>query len=332
MMTYVLQIKNYSLNFDTFDGTYHALDNVSISVHEGETIGIVGETGCGKSVTIRNVLGLLPSPPARVVSGEMLFGGKDLLRVTPQEMRAIRGIDIAMIFQDPMTYLNPVFTIGDQLVDVIMSHQRFIPRGERISKRQAREKAREVLEKVKLPNPGNQMRAYPHELSGGMRQRVLIAMALTGKPKLLIADEPTTALDVTIQAQVLELINELVVEFKLSVILITHDLGVVAKCCDRVAVMYAGQIVEEGTVAEVLGDPKHPYTSGLLASIPHTKGAIGELKGIPGFLPNLLDPPVGCRFYARCPKAMDKCREVGPVLLYVDKTHKAACHLYQETQ
>ena len=303
----LLSIQNYRLNFNTFDGTYHALDGVNLSVARGETLGIVGETGCGKSVTVRNILGLLPSPPAEVISGEILYGGKDLLKVTPTEMAAIRGSEIAMIFQDPMTYLNPVFSIGTQMVDVIMAHQRILPRNQRKNRKQARAHAVDMLKKVHLPHPEQQIDRYPHELSGGMRQRVLIAMALSGKPKLLIADEPTTALDVTIQAQILDLIAEMVEEMGLSVILITHDLGVVAKICDKVAVMYAGQVAEYGTVDDVFAHPGHPYTKGLLKSVPHPGKPPEELSGIPGFLPNLLSPPAGCRFQERCPDATAIC-------------------------
>lgn len=307
MKSSLLSILDYRLNFNTFDGTYHALDGINLSVAKGETLGIVGETGCGKSVTVRNILGLLPSPPAEVISGKILYDGKDLLKISPAEMAAIRGSEIAMIFQDPMTYLNPVFSIGDQMVDVIMAHQKTLSRSQRKSRKQARTHAIDMLRKVHLPNPDQQIDRYPHELSGGMRQRVLIAMALSGKPKLLIADEPTTALDVTIQAQILDLIAEMVEEMELSVILITHDLGVVAKICDKVAVMYAGQVVENGTVDDVFDHPAHPYTKGLLKSVPHPGKPPEELSGIPGFLPNLLNPPAGCRFQARCPKANEIC-------------------------
>jgi len=322
-------IRDYRLNFRTFDGVYQALDGVELELERGQSLGIVGETGCGKSVTVRNILGLLPSPPAEVVSGEILFEGRDLLMLSKAEMQKIRGTEIAMIFQDPMTYLNPVFTVGTQMIDVIMAHRRSLDRGERMTRKQAREHAIEMLRRVHLPNPERQIDAYPHQLSGGMRQRVLIAMALSGSPKLLIADEPTTALDVTIQAQILDLIAELVDDLGLSVILITHDLGVVAKVCDKVAVMYAGQVVEYGTIEQLFDDPKHPYTAGLLHSIPDPEGAATHLEGIPGFLPNLLDPPAGCRFEARCPKAMDVCRRVRPPALDLDGGHKVACHVYR---
>ncbi|WP_340149954.1 ABC transporter ATP-binding protein [uncultured Sneathiella sp.] len=326
----VLEIRDYRLNFNTFDGVYHALDGVNLAVGKGQSLGIVGETGCGKSVTVRNVLGLLPSPPAEVISGEILYNGKDMLKVTPEEMQKIRGIEIAMIFQDPMTYLNPVFTIGTQMIDVILTHQKALDKHARKNRKEAKAHAIEMLRKVHLPNPESQIDRYPHELSGGMRQRVLIAMALSGSPKLLIADEPTTALDVTIQAQILDLIAELVEDMGLSVVIITHDLGVVAKICDNVAVMYAGQVVEYGTIEEVFGRPKHPYTEGLLKSIPHPGKPPEELYGIPGFLPNLLTPPAGCRFQARCPKAMDICGTPPKNRNNAVHDRTVLCHLYEE--
>lgn len=326
----ILHIRDYRLNFNTFDGVYHALDGIDLKLLPGQSLGIVGETGCGKSVTVRNILGLLPSPPAEVISGEILYEGRDLLTVGPAEMQRIRGSEIAMIFQDPMTYLNPVFTIGTQMVDVIMAHQRFRPKLERKNKRQAREHAIRMLAKVHLPNPDKQIDRYPHELSGGMRQRVLIAMALSGTPKLLIADEPTTALDVTIQAQILDLIAELVEDLGLSVIMITHDLGVVAKICDRVAVMYAGQVVEYGSVDDIFQNPRHPYTEGLLNSIPHPGKLPETLAGIPGFLPNLLQPPKGCRFQDRCPRAVDLCAGPPKDHILKDDGRRVLCHLYGE--
>ncbi|MBE7637089.1 ATP-binding cassette domain-containing protein [Sneathiella sp. P13V-1] len=326
----ILRIQNYRLNFNTFDGVYHALDGVNLNVKRGESLGIVGETGCGKSVTVRNILRLLPTPPAEVISGEILYEGQDLLKVTTEEMQRIRGSEIAMIFQDPMTYLNPVFTIGTQMVDVILAHQRHLPKERRKSRKQALQHAINMLEKVHLPNPDQQVKRYPHELSGGMRQRVLIAMALSGQPKLLIADEPTTALDVTIQAQILDLIAELVDELGLSVILITHDLGVVAKICDTVAVMYAGQVVEYGTVDDIFCKPKHPYTKGLLHSIPHPGKLPEALEGIPGFLPNLLTPPIGCRFMDRCSEAMGICNTAPKLITTRDDGRQILCHKYQE--
>ncbi len=320
----LLSVRDFRLEFDTFDGVYQAVDGISFDVAPGESLGLVGETGCGKSVTAKSIMGLLPSPPARVRSGQILFDGEDLLRVGERRLQTIRGNDIAMIFQDPMTYLNPVFTIGTQLVDVILAHQRSRPRAERMGREAARDHAVEMLRKVHLPNPARQLEAYPYQLSGGMRQRVLIAMALSGRPRLLIADEPTTALDVTIQAQILDLIGELRVDFGLSVVMITHDLGVVASVCDRVAVMYAGQIVEDASVARLFDHPAHPYTRGLLAAVPHPGRPAASLSSIPGSLPNLLDPPTGCRFRGRCALAAADCHRAPPITA-IAGAHKAAC-------
>jgi len=324
------QIRDYRLNFNTFDGVYQALDGINLELERGQSLGIVGETGCGKSVTVRNVLGLLPSPPAEVISGEILFEGRDLLKISKTEMQQIRGIEIAMIFQDPMTYLNPVFTIGTQMIDVIIAHRRNNAAADQMSRKEARQHAIEMLRKVHLPNPDKQISNYPHQLSGGMRQRVLIAMALSGNPKLLIADEPTTALDVTIQAQILDLIAELIDDMGLSLIIISHDLGVIAKICDRAAVMYAGQVVEYASIDELFDNPKHPYTQGLLRSIPHPEKPVSELVGIPGYLPNLLDPPKGCRFQQRCSHAMDICESQAPYDVRISKTHNVACHLFTQ--
>ena len=314
----LLSIEDFRLEFDTFDGVYRAIDGISFDLAPGESLGIVGETGCGKSVTAKSILGLVPAPPARVVSGRICYAGEDLLAAGEARLRALRGVEIAMIFQDPMTYLNPVFTIGQQLVDVIQAHQRVRSPGERLNPREAREHAIEMLRRVHLPNPERQMRAYPHQLSGGMRQRVLIAQALSGNPRLLIADEPTTALDVTIQAQILDLIAELMEDLDLSVIMISHDLGVVANLCRRVIVMYAGQVVEDASVSRLFSSPGHPYTRGLLRAVPHPGRKASALEGIPGALPNLYDPPPGCRFQQRCAHAMPACAggtpfyELGP--------------------
>ncbi|MCR9074118.1 MAG: ABC transporter ATP-binding protein [Alphaproteobacteria bacterium] len=320
----LLSVRDLRLEFATFDGVYQAIDGISFDIAPGESIGIVGETGCGKSVTAKSIMGLLPSPPARVRAGEILFDGEDLLTVGENRLREIRGNDIAMIFQDPMTYLNPVFSVGTQLVDVIMAHQRGKPKSERMTKQEARDHAVDMLRKVNLPNPERQLESYPYQLSGGMRQRVLIAMALSGRPKLLIADEPTTALDVTIQAQILDLIDELRADFGLSVLMITHDLGVVASVCDRVVVMYAGQVVENASVERLFDHPAHPYTRGLLASVPHPGRPAASLSGIPGSLPNLLDPPSGCRFLGRCSLAGDDCL-TRPVPVALADRHEAAC-------
>ena len=320
----LLSVQDLRLEFDTFDGAYRALDGVSFDLAAGESLGIVGETGCGKSVTAKSILGLLPAPPARIASGRILYRGEDLLAAGEARLRALRGVEIAMIFQDPMTYLNPVFTVGQQLVDAILAHQRGRPPaaggggGGRLGRRQARAHGVELLRRVHLPNPERQMDAYPHQLSGGMRQRVLIAQALSGNPRLLIADEPTTALDVTIQAQILDLIAELMEGLDLSVIMISHDLGVVATLCRRVIVMYAGQVVEDAAVARLFSTPGHPYTRGLLRAVPHPGRRAAALAGIPGTLPNLYEPPPGCRFQHRCAYTMPACaggaplRERGP--------------------
>ena len=328
----LLEIRDFHLAIDTFDGELKVLDGVNLTLARGDTLGIVGETGCGKSVTAKSILGLVPSPPARVVAGEIRFRGRNLVTASNKEMRAIRGIEIAMIFQDPMTYLNPVFTVGQQMVDVIMAHHKVRSAAERLTRRRARSRAIELLGQVHIPNPEVQIDAYPHQLSGGMRQRVLIAMALSGSPALLIADEPTTALDVTIQAQILDLIGKLVKDFQLSVLMISHDLGVIAKVCRRVAVMYAGNVVEEADLATLFERPRHPYTQGLLQAIPHPRRASRSLASIPGTIPNLLDPPRGCRFHTRCPHAMPDCRTVKPKLLALGDGHGVACHLYANGQ
>ena len=323
----LLSVEDFRLEFDTFDGVYRAIDGVSFDLAAGESLGIVGETGCGKSVTAKSILGLVPSPPARVVSGRIRYNGEDLIAAGEPRLRALRGVEIAMIFQDPMTYLNPVFTVGQQLMDVIVAHQRVRPEGERLGRRAAREHAVEMLRRVHLPNPERQMHAYPYQLSGGMRQRVLIAQALSGNPRLLIADEPTTALDVTIQAQILDLISELMEDLDLSVIMISHDLGVVASLCRRVIVMYAGQVVEDAAVSRLFSSPGHPYTQGLLRAVPHPGRRASALAGIPGTLPNLYDPPPGCRFQQRCPHAMPACAGGAP-LHELGPDQRVACLLH----
>lgn len=320
----ILSFVDFKLNFDTFDGVYQAIDGISFDLNPGESLGIVGETGCGKSVTAKSIMGLLPSPPAEVAGGDIWFDGRNLLKEKSSTLKSIRGNEISMIFQDPMTYLNPVFTIGKQIVDVIMAHQKRGNHDRKLNSKQAFEYGMELLDKVHLPNPRRQMESYPHELSGGMRQRVLIAMALSGEPKLLIADEPTTALDVTIQAQILELIRELREQLNLSVIIITHDLGVVATVCDRVLVMYAGQIVEDASIKQLFDNPAHPYTRGLLQAVPDPAKPNKKLKGIPGALPNLLNPPMGCRFQTRCSSASEKCKRA-PTLNEVGTKQKVAC-------
>ena len=323
----LLAIEDLRLHIDTFDGTMQVLDGIDLAVARGDTLGIVGETGCGKSVTAKSILGLLPSPPARYPTGAIRFQGQDLLRASAREMRRIRGLQIAMIFQDPMTYLNPVFSVGRQMTDAILAHTRAGGDGRRTTKAQARDRAVEMLATVQLPNPDRQMEAYPHQLSGGMRQRVLIAMALSGRPQLLIADEPTTALDVTIQAQILNLIAGLVEDLGLAVIMISHDLGVVAKVCRRVAVMYAGNVVEEAPLDQLFTRPRHPYTQGLLGAIPQVHADVDGLTSIPGSIPNLIAPPPGCRFHPRCPHAMPVCRTDKPLLDAGPAGHRAACWL-----
>ncbi len=310
----ILEVKNLQTSFKLEDGTIRAVDNVSFDVYLGKTTGIVGESGCGKSVTSLSIMRLIPNPPGWVSGGDILYKGKSLLGLTPSEMRKIRGNEISMIFQEPMTSLNPVFTIGNQIVEAIRLHQK------ELSSKQAREKAIEMLKIVGIPSPETRIDDYPHQLSGGMRQRVMIAMALSCNPHVLIADEPTTALDVTIQAQILDLLRGLQEKVGMAMILITHDLGVVAESCDDVIVMYAGKVVEQGSVDEIFGNPRHPYTQGLLNSIPtFSKDTTGKVKRkrletIAGIVPSLLDLPVGCRFQDRCPHVLDACRASEPEL------------------
>ncbi len=318
----ILQVKNLETSFFTEDGIVKAVENVSFDVYKGQTLGIVGESGCGKSVTSLSIMRLIPNPPGRITNGEILYKGKDLLKLSPNEMRSIRGNEISMIFQEPMTSLNPVFTVGNQISETIELHQD-LPRKE------VRNKAIEMLKLVGIPSPEKRIDDYPHQLSGGMRQRVMIAMALSCNPQVLIADEPTTALDVTIQAQILDLLKSLQDKMGMALILITHDLGVVAEVCDDVMVMYAGKAVEQGTAYEIFKNPKHPYTRGLLNSIPTlSKDPTGKIKKkrletIPGIVPNLLHLPQGCRFQERCTYVMDVCRGVEPEL----RTVKANEHL-----
>jgi oligopeptide/dipeptide ABC transporter ATP-binding protein len=326
----VLQVKNLRTSFRVDGGELIAVDDVSFSVKPGQTVGIVGESGCGKSVTSLSIMGLIPNPPGKIVGGEILFKGKNLVGLSPHEMRKIRGNQISMIFQEPMTSLNPVFTIGNQIMEAVILHQK-------LSKAQAKEKAIEMLRLVGIPAPERRVNEYPHQLSGGMRQRVMIAMALSCNPSVLIADEPTTALDVTIQAQILELIKSLREKLQMAVVLITHDLGVVAETCDYVVVMYAGKVVEEGTAEDIFYRPSHPYTKGLLNSIPSHTGEkkSGRLETIPGLVPNLLHLPTGCRFQDRCKRRQEtntaQCTVAEPVLKDVGNGHRAACFApYQE--
>ncbi len=317
----LLTVENLQTYFFTDAGVVRAVDGVSFRIAPGETLGVVGESGCGKTVTALSILRLVPDPPGRIVGGRVAFEGTELLALDPERMRKMRGSAIAMIFQEPMTSLNPVFTVGDQIAEGVRLHQG-------LSRRAAWEKAVEMLRLVQMPDPERRVREYPHQLSGGMRQRVMIAMALSCGPRLLIADEPTTALDVTIQAQILELLVRLKEEMGMAVMLITHDLGVIADTAQRVVVMYAGRVVEEASVRDLFANPRHPYTQGLLDSIPSLeKGAGGRerLKAIPGLVPSLLDLPPGCRFSDRCHLAVPECRAAEPELRQVGAHHRARC-------
>ncbi|SFG42008.1 oligopeptide transport system ATP-binding protein [Priestia megaterium] len=316
-MSRLLEVKNLAVSFKTYGGEVQAVRGVNFHLNKGETLAIVGESGSGKSVTSQTIMRLIPMPPGRIKSGEMLFDGIDLAKKTDKEMEAIRGKDIGMIFQDPMTSLNPTMKVGAQIGEVVIKHSK-------VSKPEAKKRAVELLTLVGIPFPEQRVNQYPHEFSGGMRQRVVIAMALASNPKLLIADEPTTALDVTIQAQILELMKDIQKKTDTSIIFITHDLGVVANVADRVAVMYAGQIVEMGTVDEVFYDPKHPYTWGLLASMPSLDNeAEEELAAIPGTPPDLTNPPKGDAFAARNPYAMKIDFEQEPPMFKISDTHYA---------
>ena len=319
-MSNLLEVKNLKTRFKTDEGSFYAVDDISFSVQKGKTLGIVGESGCGKSVTSLSIMRLIQSP-GKIESGEIIFNGKDLLKINDDSMRDVRGNQIAMIFQEPMTSLNPVFTCGDQIEEVVRLHKKNLSRAE------VKEQAIAMLRKVGIPAPEKRYDEYPHQLSGGMRQRVMIAMAMSCNPQLLIADEPTTALDVTIQAQILDLMRNLQKDFGAGMILITHDLGVVAEMCNDVAVMYAGKIVEYGTVEDIFYRPKHPYTKGLLNSIPHFESGqrLEKLKTIPGMVPSLMNLPIGCRFKDRCFKAQPNCGIKHPPLEKVE-THLVACY------
>ena len=320
----VRDLKTYFVT-DRGAGTARAVDGVSFDLQPGETLGIVGESGCGKTVTSLSILRLIPEPPGHIRPGSYIeFEGRNLLTLAPKELRAIRGNRIAMIFQEPMTSLNPVLTIGDQVAEAAIVHQR-------LSRRVARARAIEMLQQVGIPDPGSRVDDYPHQLSGGMRQRVMIAMALICHPQILIADEPTTALDVTIQAQILELLARLQQQLGMAVLLITHDLGVVAGTADRVVVMYAGQVVETATTSELFARPEHPYTEGLMASIPRLDRPRERLHAIPGSVPAATAWPAGCRFHPRCPYAWEKCRTEEPPLLDTEGAgHSARCWLVTE--
>ncbi len=319
----LLEVQNLTTHFFTEDGVIRAVEDLSFEIHSGEILSLVGESGCGKSVTGLSILRLIPSPPGKIMSGKILFDSRDLLKLEESEMEKVRGNKISMIFQEPMTSLNPVFTIGDQIMETLFLHQG-------LDKKRAREKAIEILARVKIPSPESRIDAYPHQLSGGMRQRAMIAMALACQPKLLIADEPTTALDVTIQAQVLRLIKEIQREMGMSVMLITHDLGVVAETADRVAVMYAGRLVEYAPLNDIFTEMRHPYTKGLLESIPHLKQKDKRLNAIPGQVPNPLDLPSGCKFNPRCYLAIEACKKEEPPLFQVNGDHFSRCIRWKE--
>lgn len=323
-MSTLLNVNNLVTEFDTDEGRVRAVDNISFELYEGETLGIVGESGCGKSVTALSIMRLLPQPMGQIAGGEVLMRGKDLTRLPIKDMEKIRGASIGMVFQEPMTALNPVHTIGRQLAEVLLLHKK-------ISKHDALRESVELLDLVGIPSPDIRIGEFPHQLSGGMRQRVVIAMALACKPALLIADEPTTALDVTIQAQILDLIKQLQTEMGMSVILITHDLGVIAETCQRVVVMYAGKVVEQGTVYQLFDTPRHPYTKGLLNSIPRLDSAPkSRLNVIDGMVPGLLDLPVGCRFENRCPYRIARCSEAHPPIERVEEMHEVSCYRWRE--
>ncbi|MBO8178620.1 ABC transporter ATP-binding protein [Aeribacillus pallidus] len=319
----LLSVEGLRTSFFTDDGEIPAVDNVDFYVNEGEILGIVGESGCGKSVTSLSIMGLVPHPPGKVVGGKILFKGEDLTKASERRMRQIRGNEIAMIFQEPMTSLNPLFTIGDQLVEAIRIHKKW-------SKQKARERAIEMMKHVGLPRAEELMNEYPHQLSGGMRQRVMIAMAMVCEPKLLIADEPTTALDVTIQAQILQLMKKLNEESNTAVIMITHDLGVVAEICDRVVVMYSGKVVEEGDVKTIFKNPQHPYTKGLIQSVPDMRFKQQRLYSIPGNVPKPGSIKNGCRFAPRCEQAFDRCFEENPELYTTESGHRTRCFLHDK--
>ena len=359
--------------FYTYAGVVRALEGIDLDIYKGETVGLVGETGCGKSVTSLSIMRLVPDPPGRIVGGEIVFKGEDLLKKSEEEMQRIRGSQITMVFQDPMTFINPVLTVGDQVSEVITLHQDLAREAVQTKVDEIQEKIAQIdpsspdrqrlmervkeleamrdnppkpskgeikkaaihrtigmLKLVQLPNPEELVRQYPHELSGGMRQRVIIAMALSCNPDLLIADEPTTSLDVTIQAQILALLSELKKKIGASVLIITHDMGIVAETCDRVGVMYAGNIVEVSETKALFKKPLHPYTQGLLRAIPKLHEDVKNLEIIPGSVPNLIYPPSGCRFHPRCPFRMEICDKEFPPLLEVDPRHSVACYLYPE--
>jgi peptide/nickel transport system ATP-binding protein len=320
----LLDIRGLKTHFKTDDGMVRAVDGVDIAIDRGETVGVVGESGCGKTVTAMTVMKLIQMPPGKIVSGSVLWQGRDLVPLPADEMRKIRSKEIAIIFQEPMTSLNPVYTVGQQIAETIRQH-------ENMNRRDAMDRAVEMLQLVNIPTPERRVHSYPHQFSGGMRQRVMIAMALSCNPKLLIADEPTTALDVTIQAQILDLLGEMKARLGMAIMLITHAMGVVAETAQRVVVMYAGRVVEEATVERLFANPLHPYTQGLIRSIPRIDKDAGKrtrLEAIAGVVPSLIEPPPGCRFAPRCKFAKPECTDAVPELRTVEAGHKVACILY----
>ncbi len=318
----LLEIKNLKTVFHTYDGDVKAVDGVDLTIHRGEIVGIVGESGCGKSVTSLSIMRLIPSPPGEIQADKMVLNGKDLLTLSEEELYKIRGNEISMIFQEPMTSLNPVYTVGEQIMEALELHQG-------MDEKTARKKAIEVLDLVQIPSPHKRVDDYPHQLSGGMRQRVMIAMALACHPSLLIADEPTTALDVTIQAQILDLLRKLQQDLGMAIMLITHDLGVVAELVKKVVVMYAGVVVEKADVKDLFAKPLHPYTQGLLTSMPRLDQEQEKLNVIPGAVPNPLNLPSGCRFHTRCQQCMEICRQEEPPI-FKDNGREVRCWLYRE--
>jgi peptide/nickel transport system ATP-binding protein/oligopeptide transport system ATP-binding protein len=328
MMTqtsHLLQIEALKTYFYTFEGIAKAVDDVSFTLDRGEVLGIVGESGCGKSVTAQSVMRLIPEPPGKIVNGTINFDGVDIAQLPMEKMRSIRGNRISMIFQEPMTSLNPVYTIGNQISEMFMLH-------EKCSKHESWRRSIDMLQKVQIPAPEKRVHEYPHQLSGGMRQRAMIAMALACNPEILIADEPTTALDVTIQAQILDLMVQLQEDYDSAIMMITHDLGVIAEIAGRIEVMYAGKVVEEGRTVDIFEEPKHPYTWGLMTSIPklgeRAKTGRQRLQEITGIVPSLYDLPPGCRFSPRCPHAMEICNAQVPELIEVGEGHRVRCYLY----
>ena len=319
----LLEVRSLTTRFFAEDGVVRADEGVGFEIFPGEILSLVGESGCGKSVTGLSLLRLIPIPPGKIVSGELLFDGRDLMELEEKEMERVRGNDISMIFQEPMTSLNPVFTIGNQIMEALQLHQN-------LDKKEARRRAIEMLDRVRIPSPEVRIDSYPHQLSGGMRQRAMIAMALSCQPKLLIADEPTTALDVTIQAQVLRLLKEIQSEMGMAVMLITHDLGVVAEIADRVAVMYAGRIVETGPIEAIFGEMRHPYTKGLWESIPQLKEKRRRLNAITGQFPDPMNLPAGCKFHPRCYLMIDDCKKEEPPLYPVNGKHFSRCLRWKE--